>query len=126
MNTNWAYGLAMLLVISPVVLADTDTPVTASLLGLEIFDDQFPKEAFDFSPFNAEPGTTAYLQLTSPDKSVIEVDNDASKIETFQDNSSTDLLTPPATQPKDVPIAGQPSLAWTRLPRSAKTANSQW
>ena len=70
------------------------TSVSARVVALQVVDEQFDNDAFEFSPFH-QVGTTLHLLLTSDEKSLVEIDKDTSKITSFVDDRGTDLLKSP-------------------------------
>lgn len=93
MNTlSFACAAALGLAGAATVLAQDDNDISIEARGLRIVQAGYGDNMSGVRPFNWSPGTTLAVLLHRPAGNLIEVDLDASSVESFTDDRNTNLL----------------------------------
>ena len=107
MIVSKAKGSAALLCAAFVLTANSAMGgLTARVVEFRVVDHAFPSEAFEFPPFMGQPGTQLKLLLSSPQKSIVGIDRDRSRISAFKAEDQRSLLEDASASERQNPYGG--------------------
>lgn len=91
-------------------------------IGVQVVQEGFDKDQYDFDPFNGASGTVIQLLVSCPSKSIVSLDARGSEVSKLTDENGTDLLQPaPGAQDAKQGFNTQPGI--DHFPKISKDAH---